>query len=122
MQLASVPQAEKTERLQWVHDMRSAFSPPAMLTDDGDIRQEFFKPKKVFAPGICMSAFIGVSFQPLQGAHLSVLSNLFKLLTGLTCDVFIQVVLVDDKKWSNVERDLLYEVYKDPSQLTSNFN
>lgn len=64
-QLASVPQAEKTERLQWVHDMRAAFSPAAMLTDDGDIRQEFFKPKKV--------------------------------------------VLVDDKKWGNVERDLLYE-------------
>ena len=49
MQLASVPQAEKTERLQWVHDMRAAFSPAAMLTDDGDIRQEFFKPKKVLS-------------------------------------------------------------------------
>ena len=49
VQLASIPQAEKTERLQWVHDMRSAFSPAAMLTEDGAINQEFFKPKQVFA-------------------------------------------------------------------------
>ena len=48
MQLASIPQAEKTERLQWVHDLRSAFSPAAMLDEDGAIKQEFFKPKKVF--------------------------------------------------------------------------
>lgn len=64
-QLASVPQAEKTERLQWVHDMRSAFSPAAMLTDEGSINQEFFKPTKV--------------------------------------------VMVDDKKWDNNQRDLLYQ-------------
>ena len=45
-QLAAVPQAEKAERLQWVHDMRNAFSPAAMLAEDGSINQEFFKPKK----------------------------------------------------------------------------
>ena len=54
VQLASIPQAEKTERLQWVHDMRSAFSPATMLTEDGAINQEFFKPKKV----ICRSSFV----------------------------------------------------------------
>ncbi|DBB09808.1 hypothetical protein WJX82_006732 [Trebouxia sp. C0006] len=64
-QLASVPQAEKTERLQWVHDMRAAFSPAAMLTEEGSINQEFFKPTKV--------------------------------------------VMVDDKKWGDNERDLLYQ-------------
>lgn len=48
MQLASIPQAEKTERLQWVYNLRSAFSPAAMLDEDGAINQEFFKPRKVF--------------------------------------------------------------------------
>jgi hypothetical protein len=28
--------------------MRSAFSPAAMLTEEGSINQEFFKPTKVF--------------------------------------------------------------------------
>lgn len=36
-----------SERLAYVQDMRSRFSPPAMLALDGSIRQEFFKPEKV---------------------------------------------------------------------------
>ena len=35
-------------RIRWAKAMRLAFSPPAMLTSDGSIRQEHFKPKQVY--------------------------------------------------------------------------
>ena len=92
MQLANVPQAEKTERLQWVHDMRSAFSPAAMLAEDGSINQEFFKPSKVIHLAIISASCTSVLLAPELHCLLS------------------QVVLVDDKKWGNNERDLLYQV------------
>ena len=64
MQLAKVPQAEKTERLQWVHDMRSAFSPAAMLAEDGSINQEFFKPSKVIHLAIISASCTSVLLAP----------------------------------------------------------
>lgn len=36
------------ERLAWVKNMRRQFSPKEMLTDDGEINQEYFKPTQVF--------------------------------------------------------------------------
>ncbi len=37
----------KAERLEWVKSMRNKFSPSAMLSADGEINQEFFKPTQV---------------------------------------------------------------------------
>ncbi|GFR52356.1 hypothetical protein Agub_g14900 [Astrephomene gubernaculifera] len=35
------------ERQQYVIDMRRRFSPPSMLSPDGSINQDFFKPKRI---------------------------------------------------------------------------
>ena len=35
-------------QLQFVKSMRRQFSPPDMLTPDGEINQDFFKPTQVF--------------------------------------------------------------------------
>ena len=40
---------EAEQRVQWAKDMRRALSPPDMLHEDGSVKQEFFKPKKVHA-------------------------------------------------------------------------
>ena len=34
-------------RIEWVKSMRQKFSPPEMLSADGEINQEFFKPTQV---------------------------------------------------------------------------
>ena len=39
--------ALESERLDWVKNMRRQFSPKEMLTDDGEINQEYFKPTQV---------------------------------------------------------------------------
>ncbi len=63
-----------------------------MLSDDGGIDQEFFKPTKVL-----VHEKVSTSFITLLPNHL-------------LHHVMPQVVLVDDKKWGNNERDLLYQV------------
>ena len=35
------------ERLEWVKQMRGMFSPEGMCRPDGDIDQDFFKPKNI---------------------------------------------------------------------------
>ncbi len=35
------------DRLAWVRQMRGAFSPPNMCQADGEVAQEFFRPKNI---------------------------------------------------------------------------
>ena len=44
LQLSS---SEAEKRLQWVRDTRKVLSPPEMISPDGSVNQDFFKPKKV---------------------------------------------------------------------------
>ena len=37
----------KKQKDEWAARMRQIFSPPRMLNDDGTVKQDFFKPKKV---------------------------------------------------------------------------
>lgn len=40
-------QQEAADRLEWVKQMRSAFSPEGMCKADGEVDQDFFKPKNI---------------------------------------------------------------------------
>ena len=39
---------------QWAREMRLNFSPPAMLNEDGAIKQDFFKPAQVLTQQMCL--------------------------------------------------------------------
>lgn len=65
------------------------------------MNQEFFKPKKVSPRRIQRDTLIYIC--TVEGV-------------GLNC-LAVQVVLINDKKWGSVERDLLYHVSVSPSSI-----
>lgn len=95
-----------SERLDWVQRMRERFSPPGMLGEGGRINQNFFKPEK--ARDWC-------SAPPRYGV-----TGGSELLN--TRPTSLQIVVLDDKKWGQEERTLLYQVSTCWTQEPSSFD
>jgi hypothetical protein len=38
---------DRSKQLEWVKSMRKQFSPPGLLTPEGEINQDYFKPTQV---------------------------------------------------------------------------
>lgn len=65
-----------------------------MLTPEGDINQDFFKPEKVRPVLCCQSCVFIIAFQHTEGNKRGCM---------------LQIVVLDDRKWGAEERDLLYK-------------
>lgn len=120
-------------RVEWAKQMRLAFSPGGMLFEDGTINQAFFKPKMVRGSSqllrvvmrrresLIASAMLVARRQPmLEGATSFGRESYSERWVGPHPSAnpplcarffsFLQVVVQEDKRWGEKEKDLLYKV------------